>query len=347
MRINFPLWLLDEAAPRCAPGDPSNERTLSLTDRRVPMLLLYQSLTKLGHDVGSYGAGECDLNVFWTGKQVPPSEVDRSVIVEVGWLPRSHYQVSPTGSNAMGHYARGYEFRPLATAEADFIREYLDRVQRLYARRVDQATVEHLRSRLPSEFVLFPLQLANDFNLRFSGTELSRFYSADVNRNHELAAACIELMSSASSLPVVFKQHPFDTTTNFRELLRGNQLVLDNADAVTVHDLFATGGCKAVVSVNSNTLHEAAAWNIPGICLGRLIWHEGTERPPFKSSVDDLPAAVSTRPHDDPGLLSYLHYLVCQQWTLTDFQNELMVAELVRTRGRCEPMRVRREFGLL
>lgn len=251
--------------------------------------------------------------MFWTGKQVPPSEVDRSVIVEVAWLPRSHYQVSPTGSNAMGHYARGYEDRPLAPADTAFIRGYLDRVQRLYARRVDEAAVEELRRRLPAQFVLFPLQLANDFNLKFSATDLSRFYSSDVNRNHELAAACIELMSSASPLPVVFKQHPFDTTTNFRDLLRSNQLVLDNADAVTAHDLFATGRCKAVVSVNSNTLHEAAAWNIPAVCLGRLIWHEGTQKAPFKSSVDELPAVLSTRPHDDPGVLSYLHYLVSQQ----------------------------------
>jgi hypothetical protein len=346
VRINFPVWVLDEPAPRCAPGDPSNERALSLTDRRVPLLLLYQSLIKLGHHVGSYAAGECDLNVFWTGKQVPPSEVGRSVIVEVAWLPRSHYQVSPSGSNAMGHYARTYACRPLTADETAFIRGYLDRVQRLYARRVDEAAVERLRRRLPPEFVLFPLQLANDFNLKFSGTGLSRFYSADVNRNHELAAACIELMSPVTSLPVVFKQHPFDTTTNLRELLRGHQLVLDNADSVSAHDLFATGACKAVVSVNSNTLHEAAAWNIPAVCLGRLIWPEESERPPFKASVHDLPAVLSTRPLDDPGLLSYLHYLVRQQWTLTDFQNELMVAELVRTRGRCEPMHLRGQVGL-
>lgn len=347
MRINFPMALLDEAAPRCSPGDLDLDRKLSLIDRRAPFFLLYQTLTTLGHQVGAFAPGEGDLNIFWTAKQMPDSEAGRSIVMEVAWLPRTHYQISPSGSNHRGHYAASYVFAPLDAADASLMRRYVSRLRALYERRVSRPAVERLRATLPEEFVLFPLQLANDFNLKFSGTSFSRLYSPDGSNNAALARACVELTCGApAGIPFVYKQHPFDLTEGLADLLPRGHVVVTGADDVSAHDIFATGRCRAVVAINSNTVHEAAVWNIPSICLGNLIWDGQSVSRPFAASIDALPDVLEARPLDDIRVLSYLHHLVRHQWTLTDFQNPLMVEELIRTRGACEPYALRQQWGL-
>jgi hypothetical protein len=267
--------------------------------------------------------------------------------MEVAWLPRWQYQISPTGSNHQGHYARRYQFAPLAPDEEADIKRHLRTQRDLFAQTIDRASVERLRRQLPPAFALFPLQLANDFNLKFSGTDFARFYSQTDNHNVALAQACVDTtMAAAPPLPIVFRQHPFDTTSDFKSQVRTGQTVIDRSDRVSCHEIFATGQCKAVISINSNTVHEAAAWGIPSICLGKLIWDDTTAVPPFASSPSALDAVMRTSPEDDPKVLAYLRYLVRQQWTLSDFQNGLMVDALIRTQGRCEPAALRQRHGL-
>lgn len=347
LRINFPMALLREETPLCEPGEVNPGRKLGVIDRRAPFLLLYQSLTKLGHQVGEYEPGECDLNFFWTSKRMPESERAKSIIMEVAWLPRWHYQVSPTGSNYLGHYARRNQFDRLTAPELEFIKDYLTKLQALFAQAVDWQKVARLRSRLTSDFVLFAFQLANDLNLKFSGTEFARLYTPADDRNAVLAQACIDkTVEARSPLPILFKQHPCDMTPDFKGRLNTDQWVLDNSDDFSPHEIFATGRCKGVISINSNTVHEATAWNIPAVCLGKLIWDSSAAMPPYSSRLDDLERIIQSPPHEDVTVLAYLHYLVRNQWMLSDFQNLSMVAELLRTRGGCEPMELRQLVGL-
>lgn len=345
-RIDFPMHLLDEPTRRCSPDDHDREWTLTLTDRKVPFLLLYQTLVKLGCRPDSYTAGHADLGVYWTAKQVPDSERDRAIIMEVAWLPRWQYQVSPSGSNALGHFAEGYEFAPLAPDQERFVKAHLRKMQAVFEASVNPENVERLRRTLPSEFVLFALQLANDFNLKSSGTSFARFYSPLDEQSIALAQACVDATQTvARILPIVYRQHPSDRNAGLQGKLNGAPLLIDRTDRVTCHEIFATGRCRAVISINSNTTHEAAAWNIPSICLGRLIWPK-TGHPPFPADPEALESVLHNHPHDDDRVLSYLHYLIRHQWTLTDFQQPLMVEAMLSTHGRCEPAALRAAFGL-
>lgn len=345
-RIDFPMHLLDEQTLRCAPDDDDRERTLSLTDRKVPFLLLYQSLVRLGCTPDRYAPGESDLGIYWTAKQIAEADRDRAIVMEVAWLPRWYYQVSPTGSNALGHYADSFKYSPLSGEQEASVLTHMAKMQNTFARSVNSANVERLRRTLPPEFVLFALQLANDFNLKHSGTAFSRFYSPLDEQSMALAQACVDATHGVRGiLPIVFRQHPSDRNPGMHDRLRGADFVIDKTDRVSCHDIFATGRCKAVISINSNTAHEAAAWGIPSICLGRLIWRDAGHAP-FAGSLEALDSVIGSSPLDDRRVLSYLSHLLRHQWTLADFQQPQMVEALLLTRGRCEPAALRQAIGL-
>jgi hypothetical protein len=347
-RIRMPLGLLDEPLPRFEREDIDLTRKLSLVDRRAPFELLYQTLSRAGYDVADFAPDDCDRYVCWTAKQLPEAARDRSLVLEVAWIPRWAYQASPTGSNGQGHYASRYEYAALSDADLAATRRHLALLRDLYSRTIDPDAVARLRDRLPGPFFLFAFQLANDHNLRYSDTSFSRFCSPTPERNLELAQACIDAVDAVSSpLPVVYKQHPFDPSSGFSTTLHSRGIVIDNADGLSTHEIFATGLCRGVISINSNSVHDAAVWDVPSLCLGTLIWNRGTQRPPFPTSLDNLDRLAAQRPSETPDTLSYLHYLMRHQWTLTDFQNTLMVERLIETRGLCEPMALRRESGML
>jgi len=347
LRINFPMHLLAEPAPNFLSEDGDRDRKWSQIDRKAPFVLLQQTLTKPGHKVGEFAPDQCDLSIIWSARRLQECGAEKSIVMEVGWLPRSTYQISPTGSNHLAHFSRDYQFEELSREEERFIVEYAKRLRKVYERLVNPERVRQLRRIINRDFVLFPLQLANDLNLRFSDTEFAPLYSATQNNNLALAKACIEKVAAAK-LPftVLFKQHPMDSVKNFAELLKGDALVLETAAGVSSYELFATGRCKAVISVNSNTVHEAAIWNIPVICLGKLIWDGSTRLPPFANGLECFNETVGQAPLEQPKVLSYLNHLVKHQWVLTDFQNPLMVEELLRTQGRCMPFTLRRDCGL-
>jgi hypothetical protein len=346
-RVRLPMGLLTEPLPSFAPGEINISRKLSFIDRRAPIELLYQMLTRLGCTVADYAPGECDRFVSWSAKHVSDDAWDKAIVLEMGWIPRWTYQASPTGSNAQGHYARGYHYSPLTPGEESLTRDYLARLRRVYAQAVNPVTVNRLRQRLGGPFFLFAFQLANDHNLRFSRTAFSTYYAPDPSRNSELAQACIDAIEAVRSpFPVVFKQHPFDPTTGFRGAMKCRGIVLDNEDDVSTHELYATGLCQGAISINSNSLHDAAVWDVPALCLGSLIWHEQTEQPPFPRSFDDLDDLPGRKPSVTPEALAYLFHLLKNQWTLTDFQNGLMVEALLESRGLCEPYALRGALGI-
>jgi hypothetical protein len=346
-RISLPMHLLAEPLPSFTPGEINLARKLSLIDRRAPFELLYQALIRLGYEVGNFGPRECDRHVCWTAKQVPDDAVDKAIILEVGWIPRWSYQASPSGSNAQGHYAGTYEYAELSPEDTALTRQHLEKLRRLYSQTVNWETVDRLRQRLREPFLLFAFQLANDHNLRFSGTDFSKFCSSTPAHNVVLAQACIDAVEAERpALPVVYKQHPFDPTKGFSASLRARGVVLDNEDDLSTHEIFATGLCRGVVSINSNSAHDAAVWDIPSLCLGTLVWHKDTQRPPCPRSLSEVDTLPRRKPSEAPEMLAYLFHLIRHQWVLSDFQNGLMVEALLGTRGLCEPLALRRALGL-
>ena len=246
LKINFPMPLLSEPTHVVSHGEPNIVPKLSGIDRKAPFMHLYQTLTRLGHLVGAFPSDACDLNFFWTAKGVPESEKGKSIILELGWIPRWSYQVSPFGSNFQGHYARQYQYAPLNPGENNVILGYLNKLRCLFEQSINWGKVEQLRQRLKTPFVFFPFQLANDFNLKFSDTEFAHLYSAGPDQNIALAQACIDKVEAENGhMPVVYKQHPSDTTAHFRLKAGTGNHIIDNKDDISTHEIFATGLCQA------------------------------------------------------------------------------------------------------
>jgi len=149
-------------------------------------------------------------------------------------------------------------------------------------------------------------------------------------------------------LPVLFKQHPRDendleSLLHFRDCR--NRLI-SNDQKIDTNELLASGRCKLVVGVNSNTLHEALVWEIPVVALGTLLWDESRQDRPLDKDLSAAEGRLGRETALDATRLSYLFHVVANQWNLSDFQNPLMVDELIRARGHCVPGELRGRFGL-
>ncbi|MFH1620156.1 MAG: polysialyltransferase family glycosyltransferase, partial [bacterium] len=310
---------------------------------------LHRTLNILGCSVNECPAGGADVVFEWSAKGLSTRVNGDILIMEHGWIPRWSYQISDLGTNSRGHYAR-CEYKPLNDEERLFISTYLQRLIEIYRRSVDGSKVSAFMKDTPGEFILVPFQLATDFNLKHSGTQFEKFYSDNPENNVQFAQACIDYAEELKlPLPVIFKQHPQDRTPDLDRLLRirnkANRLLTNNRQ-MSAHEIFASGRCKLVIGINSNTLHEAAVWNIQSICLGTLIWDEKTSPRPFLADIGKAGHLIGTRALDNEATLAYMCHVVKNQWFLSDFQNPLIVEEIMRSKGRCEPFGVRKKYSL-
>lgn len=316
---------------------------------------LYATLCSLGYAVNHETPQKADLAIGWKS---PLGDVDFDkhakrppvLVMETGWLPRSTYQISDCGANALSHVAKQYRFRNLTAGQEQLVHNHVVRMRQIFRLNVNADRVSALGKELAEPFILFPFQIARDMNLLHSNTEFRRFYyNTKVSGNIAFAQACIDHLEAARlPLPILFKQHPVDRT-DLRSTLKlrdpKNQ-ILTNDQKISTLDLFASGQCKLVVSVNSNTLHEALAWNIPTISLGTLIWDESREDRPLDKDLSAAERLLGQENAMDPTRLSYLYHLMTNQWHLSDLQNPLIVQELMRTRGHAVPYELRCRLGL-
>jgi hypothetical protein len=312
-------------------------------------LLLHASMKELGYAVNECGPGDADLTVNWSGKDTDFPSREAPLILEHGWIPRASYQLSDQGANALSHVAAAYRFEPLSPERQAIVRDYVRRMRQLYELKTDRELAGRLRESLNGPFILFPFQLSNDFNLRYSNSVFQDCYDPDPQGNLAFAQACVDHVEAAGlPLPVVFKQHPGDTNDLASELIirdPRNRLI-SRTDPGGTMELFATGQCKLVVSVNSNTLHEGLLWDVPGIALGTLVWSEETPERPMPRDLSGVDSLLAQGTAMTDVTLSYLEHLIRHQWFLSDFANPLIVQQLVRTRGHCVPLELRRELGL-
>jgi len=350
IRINIPQAVIDFEPPLFYPTEKwkKGSRT-GFMDLKNAFNCLYRTLICNGYAVNLCDSDEAQIVINWSGKRQFSNDKDRQLYFEHGWIPRWSYQISDRGTNSRSHVAHGYKHTVLSEQKNLYVLEYCRNMRDIFEINVDKDKLVNFKNLIKGPFVLFPFQLATDFNLRYSNSFFSEYYSRDAKANITFAQACVDFVEeSAISLPVVFKQHPGDRNDLRTHLKIRNKrnILLCNDYIISTNEVFYSGLCKLVISINSNTIHEAAVWNIPSVALGTLLWNESNEPRPFPKDVSTLDNLVNGAFFDSDIRVSYLFHVIRNQWYLNDFLNPLIVRELVNSRGRCIPYDLRNKLGL-
>ena len=312
-------------------------------DKGLKTLLI--TLRKIGYTVGVPHNTKIDRIIYWSAKRTYkfPELYDKKIILEHGWIPRHTYQISNMGSNSQGHYAKNYQYTPLTEDERHYTLNYINNLLIQYKQSIRPEAVKLWKERIKKPFILFPFQSAGDFNLKYATTPFKKFFNRKYNKNKEFAQGCIDYMKKYN-LPyqLVYKQHPSDNSELKNKLQNLDAILITKQNGVTTHELFATGLCKGVISINSNTIHEALVWNIPVICLDTLIWNDKTNPRPLSKDIKEIGERININPLENDVILAYLYYLIKNQWTLTDLKNPEMVKKLIESQGTVEPLSLRK-----
>ena len=268
-------------------------------------------------------ADSADLSVVWGWDRLV--EGQPTVFVERGWLPRWLYQVSPRGLNAESHVAEASRRSTKSERSKASVALELLRTTPCTSYPRDFAyadpAIEPARE-LPAEFVLAPLQVETDPNLR-----------SRINCRFEDFVLTVTL--SDPPFPIVFKRHPaLAASRRPVTTLRRDDVVLDHDDAVNVHSVLKHPGCKAVVTLNSNVAHDALIWDVPVVALARGPWPEDgpfwTTSPASWDGFLRYAAADGMR----KARLDYTAHLLREQWTVERAEDVDEVRSLVEAARR-------------
>jgi glycosyltransferase involved in cell wall biosynthesis len=264
------------------------------------------------------------ISIVWNGRRYRNNK--NMIYCEHGWLPREAYQVSHKGINADSHIAPfEWNQQHLTQCEIRKVSDYIQslRQQTSFSDEYMQTTAPAVTD-LPPEFLLFPLQLEQD-------TNIVRHVSPQFRRMQQV----INYISASNPpYPVIYKQHPADKRRGNRHLqlkvVRKTDQIRKH-DLGNIHQLLKNGGCKGIVSLNSNVVHDGFLWQVPAIVLGRNIWPRSGVSP----FLNDLP--------EDWGRLNnfycdrnitacrdaYMFFLMTHQWSISDAKNQDKVSELL------------------
>lgn len=293
------------------------------------------SIQKLGHSV-TRSTRELSrdpeaITFIWNGKGYR-KPAGRLFYCENGWLPRWEFQVAEGGINASSSLAP-YRHTPINAREIHFVEKRLERLRRgerpetlllnrsyAYA----QAGLEAAEG-YKHEYILVPLQMPQDTNMRHVPQRLRK------------AQEFVDYLSSLEPpLPLLFKQHPMDANHGNEQLLlrmrRKGDRVHPHRDA-NIHQLLKSGKCKAIVTLNSNVVHDGILWGVPALAFGRGVWGgPGDDLGPFLASLErgwehllghlKDPAVVERRK-------AYAYWLFKQQWTVERAENFGHVSRLL------------------
>lgn len=257
------------------------------------------------------------ISFVWNGRHIQPRGV--AIYCEHGWLPRWHYQMSPSGINASSHCAP-FVFQPkkLKSQDKELVNRYLGYL-RTYGPKGYMNPNAKTFSNLPKAFLLAPLQMEGDTNIqRHAPTTLRQMQ------------AFLDYVSWHNpNLPILFKQHPADARTsqahlNLR-LARKCDRLIPHATA-NIHQLLKSGRCKGIISLNSNSVHDGLIWNIPSVVLGNNIWPR-TGTSPFLNRIPKNYQKMEQHfraTHDCR--IAYCLHLIRNQWTLQDIRDPKKLA---------------------
>jgi hypothetical protein len=310
--------------------------------------VLYATMEDMGYLVNRCGPVEAKVVFDWSEKNHSSADNKARIIIEHGWLPRSSYQLSAHGTNARSHVAKNFRLTVPEAQQVHYVLNQVAVMRRIFESVISANGTNELRQLIGEPFIFFPLQLATDFNLKFSNSPLAQYYSADPKANVALAQACVDIMEQADlALPIVYKQHPADKTVlgDVLKLRDQRSVLIENKHAISSLEVLGSGDCQLVVSINSNTLHEALMFSLPVIALGSLLWQERDDSRPFAGALHAAKDLIGHDPLADANTQGYLYQLFANQWYLSDFQNPLMVKALIETQANCVPLELRRQFG--
>ncbi len=306
--------------------------------RNQGLKTLLHTLRKIGYIVGFPRDTKIDRVIYWSAKRIKYEYFDRKIVLEHGWIPRSTYQISNLGSNAQGHYAKNYQYKPLTKTEKKYVLNYVFKLRKHY--KVNTKNVEKFKEKIVEPFILVPFQQAGDFNLKYSNTPFKKFYGNGAEKNLIFKQGWVDYLKSYKfPYKLLFKQHPVDRRSTLDKDLRlpENSNIILEKHQISIHEIFASGLCKAVISLNSNSVHEALIYNIPVICLDKLVWNDNTTPRPLSKDIKSINKIINIPPLESNVILAYLYHLIKNQWTLKDLQNPLMVEKLIESQGTVEP----------
>jgi glycosyltransferase involved in cell wall biosynthesis len=335
-------WTADAPAPPAAPaagdaqpGSRGGAMKVAIENRGkgvVGELLdtLAATAARLGHEVVRSPRGAAmdhrTVSVVWNGRGHRAH--GPTLYCEHGWLPRSDYQISPAGINAGSHLAPfRWDGVPLSEQEEAALDAHLAAIEAAsfsgYYRYM-QAGAEAADD-LPPEFLLVPLQIEGD-------TNLVRHAPAHLRTMQGL----VDHVSRVDPpWPVIFKQHPADTRRGDRHLhlrVRRGQDLLWPQSRGNVHQMLKSGGCRGILTINSNVAHDGLLWDVPAIVLGRNVWPASGAHLPFLTACPEdwsaLPESVRS-PEGRACRRAYAHFLMRGQWTLAEAGDPERVAALL------------------
>ena len=326
------------AAPRLVPP-PAHERNTHMRiaiERHRPGIVgdfldgLAETAAKLGHtvsrDPAATRARRDVVSIVWNGRRHRAN--GPTLYCEHGWLPRWEYQVSRGGINADHHAAPfRWDGRPLDDERLAALDAHLAEI-----RRGGPEAFSYMQTKapaladLPREFLLVPLQMEWDTNIR-------RHVPAKFRR---MQALVDHVSAFDPPYPIVFKQHPADVRRGNRQLrlrLPRQGDVIRRHAAGNVHQLLKSGRCRGVIALNSNVVHDGLIWEVPAIVLGENIWPRQGETPFLTDAPDDWSAleAQLTDPERLACRRAYAHFVIENQWKLDDARRPERVAELLAT----------------
>lgn len=335
---------LHAVAPVARKPDPISERTTMkiAIERRssgaVGQLLdaLAASAAKLGHvvvrDPRATAHDPRVLSIVWNGRG--HRSRGPTLFCEHGWLPRSHYQISRAGINADSHLAPfSWDGTPLSAEEGAALDAHIARIKAAaftgYYQYMEAG--KDASGNLPAEFLLVPLQIESD-------TNLVRHAPAHLRRMQSLIDHVARL---DPPWPVLFKQHPADALRGNRHLLlrvrRPQDLLWPHARG-NIHQMLKGGGCRGILTINSNVAHDGLLWDVPAIVLGRNVWPCAGARTPFLTAIPrdwSLLCESVTAPDALACRRAYAHFLMKGQWSLEEARDPRRVAALLaEARGR-------------
>ncbi len=267
----------------------------------------------------------------WTEKRKYPYE-GKKIFCEHGWLPRFFYQVSSLGCNSRSHikFNIDNDYVSILGGEEKFYR-IVENLKGLYGHTVEDSMVD--------PFYLVALQTGNDLNLLHSNSEYKCYYGKE--RANELVGQAVidTLESRITKVRLVFTQHPSDSYGELK-VSNSRNLIFHNRDNVKSIDLLKQKSCLGVISINSNILHEALLFSKPIYALGSLLW-DGPSNP-FQFDRNKEEILFDRMVHEQ-----YLAMLLCYQWTINDFENPMILREILLKTDSILPVQVRDRYLLI
>lgn len=277
------------------------------------------------------------VSVVWNGRS--GSYRGPVLYCEHGWLPRWHYQISPSGINAEHHRAPyRWDGQPLAAERLEALERHLAEIRRHSPGGPSSymQTGAPALDDLPEDFLLVPLQMEWDTNIQ-------RHVPSELRRMQGLVD---HVSASDPPFPIVFKQHPADHRRGDRQLqlrMRRPADLLRGHRAGNIHQLLKSGRCRGIVTLNSNVAHDGLIWDVPSIVLGRNVWpRRGVT--PFLTSLPSDWTRFEERVNEPERVAcrrAYAYYLTRSQWTLEDAGDLEKVQRLFAGIGAEAPSRVR------